>query len=54
MKALVTKPFKDKETGQKRNVGEVFTCTKKRFNEIRAVDKALVEEVPEDKEPSAE
>lgn len=47
MKARVNKPFRDKETGEKRQVGEVFACTKKRFNEIRAVDKALVEEVVE-------
>lgn len=50
MKAEVLKPFRDKETGEKRNVGEVFTCTKKRFNEIRSVDPNLVAEVVEEKD----
>lgn len=50
MKAEVLKPFKDKETGEKRKVGDVFACTKKRFNEIRSVDPNLVAEVVEPKE----
>lgn len=44
MNARVTKRFKDKETGEIRKVGEVFECTKARFDEIRAVGD-LVEEV---------
>lgn len=50
MKAEVLRPFIDKETKEKRKVGEVFTCTKKRFNEIRSVDPSLVAEIVEPKE----
>ena len=49
MKAKVLKSFRDKETGKVRKVGEEFTCTKKRFNEILSVD-LLVEEIKEEKE----
>ena len=49
MKAKVLKPFRDKVTGEMRKVDEIFTCTKKRFNEILSVD-LLVEEVIEEKE----
>lgn len=48
MKAKVVQNFIDKETGKLRKVDEVFTCTKKRFNEILSVG-ALVEEVKEEK-----
>lgn len=44
MNARVTKRFKDKQTGEIRNVGDVFECTKARFDEIKAVGD-LVEEV---------
>lgn len=44
MNARVIKRFKDKETGEIRNVGDVFECTKARFEEILAVGD-LVEEV---------
>ena len=49
MKAKVLKPFRDKETGEIRKVDDVFTCTKKRFNEILSVDE-LVEEIKEENE----
>ena len=39
MKVKVLKEFKDKETGKIRKPGEVFTLTKKRFDEI---EKTLV------------
>ena len=34
MKAKVLKKFKDRETGKIRKPGEVFTLTRKRFDEI--------------------
>ena len=34
MKVVVIKKFKDKETGEIRKVGDVFTCKKKRYEEI--------------------
>lgn len=49
MKAKVLKRFRDKETGDMREAGDEFTCTKKRFAEIRSVDPDLVEEVVEAK-----
>lgn len=49
MKAKVISSFKDKETGKVRKVGEEFTCTKKRFNEILSVGN-FVEEVKEETE----
>lgn len=36
MKAKVLIPYTDKETGQKRNKGDVINITAKRFNEITA------------------
>lgn len=49
MKVKVLKPFRDKVTGEMHKEGEVFTCTKKRYNEILSVDK-LVEEIKEESE----
>ena len=46
MKAKVLQKFKDKYTGEVREVNEVFTCTKKRFAEILSVGE-FVEEVKE-------
>lgn len=43
MKAKVLKKFKDKETGKVREVGEEFSCTKKRFAEILAVGEFVAE-----------
>lgn len=54
MKVEVLKPFKDKKTGERRKVGDVFECTKKRFAEIQAVDPALVAEVAEEEQPAEE
>ena len=47
MKVKVLKPFRDKVTGEKRKVGDEFTCTKKRYFEILSVD-LLVEEIKEE------
>lgn len=47
MKVKVLKPFRDKVTGELRKVDDIFTCTKKRFNEILSVD-LLVEEIKEE------
>ena len=49
MKVRVIKKFRDKVTGEVRKVGDEFTCTKKRYNEILLVD-ALVEEIKEESE----
>lgn len=49
MKVKVLKPFRDKVTGEMHKVGEEFTCTKKRYNEILSVDE-LIEEVKEESE----
>lgn len=35
MKAIVKIKFIDKNTGKVRKVGDVFTCNKERFEEIR-------------------
>lgn len=48
MKAKVLVKFKDKKTGKIRKVGEVFTLSKDRYEEILKVGK-LVEEVIEEK-----
>lgn len=48
MKAKVLQKFIDKETGKVREVGEEFTCTKKRFAEILTVGE-FVEEIKETK-----
>lgn len=45
MKAKVVQKFIDKNTGVVREVGEEFTCTKKRFNEILSVGEFVVEVV---------
>ena len=44
MKVIVTKKFHDKKTDQIRNVGDIFTCSKHRYDEIRSVDPGLVKE----------
>ena len=49
MKVIVLKVFRDKETNEVRKVGEEFTCTKKRFNEILSVGE-FVKEVKEQPE----
>lgn len=54
MKAVVLKKFRDKKTKEIREVGEVFTCSKKRFDEIKEVDPALIEEHVELEDVSAE
>lgn len=46
MRAKVLIKFIDKETGEVRNIGDEFICTKKRFAEILKVG-AFVEEVTE-------
>lgn len=43
MKARVVQKFKDKYTGEVREVNEEFTCTKKRYNEILSVGEFVVE-----------
>ena len=43
MKAKVVVKFIDKTTGAVREVGEEFTCTKKRFNEILSVGEFVVD-----------
>lgn len=52
MKAKVIVKFKDKETGKVRKVGEIFDCTKKRFEEILTVGK-FVEEAKADSKETA-
>lgn len=54
MKAVVLKRFRDKETGEMREAGDEFTCTKKRFAEIKSVDPGLVEEKAEAKPDASE
>jgi len=49
MKAKVLIKFKDKETGEIRNIGDVFICNKKRFAEILESGN-FVEEVTENKD----
>lgn len=49
MKVQVVKPFRDKETNEVRKVGDEFTCTKKRYNEILSVGE-FVKEVKEEPE----
>lgn len=48
MKAKVLIKFKDKTTGEVRNVGDEFICNKKRFEEILAAGE-YVEQVAEGK-----
>jgi hypothetical protein len=48
VKAKVIEKFIDKETGKLREVGDEFTCTKKRFAEILSVGN-FVEEIKETK-----
>ena len=47
MKAIVEKKFHDIKTDKIRNVGEIFTCSKQRYEEIRSVDPGLVAEYKE-------
>ena len=52
MKAIVEKKFHDIKTDKIRNVGEIFTCSKQRYEEILSVDPGLVAEYKEQyKEP---
>ena len=51
MKASVEKKFHDIKTDKIRNVGEIFTCSKQRYEDIRSVDPGLVAEY---KEPAEE
>ena len=51
MKAIVEKKFHDIKTDKIRNVGEIFTCSKHRYDEIRSVDPCLIAEY---KEPAEE
>lgn len=44
MNARVIRRFRDKETKEMREVGDIFECTKARFDEISAVGN-FVEEV---------
>jgi hypothetical protein len=53
MKVKVLKTFRDKVTGEMHKIGEEFTCTKKRYNEILSVD-VLVEEIKEENEKKDE
>ena len=48
MKAIVKIKFIDKTTGKARKPGEVFTCNKERFEEIRKAG-PYVEEYKEEK-----
>ena len=47
MKAIVEKKFHDIKTDKIRNVGEIFTCSKQRYEEILSVDPGLVAEYKE-------
>ena len=49
MKAIVKTKFIDKTTKKVRKVGEVFTCSKERFEEITKAGK-YVEEYKEEKQ----
>ena len=51
MKVIVEKKFRDLKADKIRNVGEIFTCSKQRYEEIRSVDPGLVDEY---KEPAEE
>ena len=54
MKAIVEKKFHDIKTDKIRNVGEIFTCSKQRYEEIRSVDPGLVKEHKEPVEEPVE
>ena len=54
MKAIVEKKFHDIKTDKIRNVGEIFTCSKQRYEEIRSVDPGLVDEYKEQAEEPVE
>ena len=55
MKVIVEKKFRDIKADKIRNAGEVFTCSKQRYEEIRSVDSGLVAEYKEQtKEPAEE
>lgn len=49
MKAKVVMPFKDKDSGKVRNIGEVFDVTKERFAEIKKAGRYVAEVKPEEK-----
>lgn len=54
MKAIVEKKFHDIKTDKIRNVGEIFTCSKQRYEEILSVDPGLVAEYKEQPEELVE
>ena len=54
MKAIVEKKFHDIKTDKIRNVGEIFTCSKQRYEEILSVDPGLVAEYKEQTEEPVE
>ena len=54
MTAIVEKKFDDIKTDKIRNVGEIFTCSKQRYEEIRSVDPGLVDEYKEQSEELVE
>jgi hypothetical protein len=51
MKAIVKIRFIDKTTGKVRKVGEVFTCNKARFVEIKKAGDYIEEYKDEAKQP---
>lgn len=53
MKAKVVMPFKDKDSGKVRNIGEVFDVTKERFAEIKKAGR-YVAEVKQEEKPAKE
>lgn len=57
MKAKVLKPFIDKKEGVTRNVGDTFSLSKERFDEINSTKfgklvKAVTEETARPKKPT--
>lgn len=49
MKVKTVVKFKDLKEGKLREIGEEFTCTKARYNEIRKVGPFVEEVKPEEK-----
>lgn len=49
MKVKVIKRFIDKHTGELHKADDILNITKARFDEIKAVDETLVEEIAEAK-----
>ncbi len=54
MKARTLKPFNDLKEGVTRNVGEVFRCSKERFEEIDTKIPGYIEAVEEPKRQNDE